>query len=318
MSESHEDLIARYVLGEMDLDEQVAFEARLAGDPELARQTEQALTIDGRLQLAGLRELATPRTSENTPRASENTPGTSDNARAPVLRFRLLAAAALVAFAIGGFLWSGGHDVETVRVALVRSAPSYEQFLSLLEIPADEAPRESTRAATSTLPAAPEATPIVDGLLARERGDVDRALREAADELEGEAFTVPIETDHPVWVAVFGVLPDGELKLYHPGSAYDDIRHSILPSGRHVLPAARVSASAEERSGGAVRFEPGFVLPRRHDRMTACIVVRETAPTEAAWQKVRELLAAPSADNLTKVQDALPDGTWFRFAVRAR
>ena len=190
------DDVVCYVLGEMDLDERIAFEVRMAEHDDLAREVAAAAAVDAQLRRA----------------ASMGTTAVGARGR---LR-RGAAAAAILVLAIGAVVWAwsalrGG--AEGVKVAVVPTSARFEQLVAQLGIAPDAAPAEAMRGEGADIP---DGGTRVDELLRRAQDQVDRALAEPAASVQGEAFVVPLAAERDVWVAVVGEFDDGSAKLYYP------------------------------------------------------------------------------------------------------
>jgi len=296
------DEVARYVLGEMSLDEQIAFEVRLTEDEELARTVAAAMAIDDHLYRAASHGMATIRG------------GNVQRSRAA----RVVAVAAMVLLAIGvAWAWrsSRGEAVE-VAVAVVPTPLRYQQLVAQLGMAAEAAPAEAMRGDEARVP---DGEARVDELLRRLREQAEQAVTAPTSEVHGEAFVVPLTTYREIWVAVVGAFDDGTGTVLFPEAA--DIEGARaggqLASGHHVLPGPRVAASPEQRQRGVVAFTPGFVVPLRRDRMSVIVLALPNAPSAAEWQRVTERLVRPGEALRRDLAEILATATWREFVVRA-
>lgn len=292
------DDVVRYVLGEMTLDEQIAFELRMAEDDALARTVTAAMAIDEQLGLAARRAVAAP----------------------PRRRAARFAVAATIGLAVGAatWLWWTQRPVaHEVAVAVVPTATRFEQLVTELGMTDADAPVEAMR---GDGPVRPDGAARVDALLQRADEQLQRAIAAPAAEVQGEAFVVPLTNRHPVWVAVVGAFEDGSGRVYFPDAADVDAtrREGRLPPGTHVLPAPRATASAEQRERGVVAFAPGFVVPRQRDRVTVLVLTMPSAPSASTWQLVRERIARSGGDLRRDLVALVPDAACSAFVVRAR
>lgn len=301
-----EDDIVRYVLGEMSLDEQVAFEVRMAEDDALGRAVTAAMVIDEHLGLA---------------RSSE---GITPHPTAPVIAHRrtgrLVAAATLAVLALGAATWAWRTwrgAVHEIAVAVVPTSMRYEQLLAELDLPAADAPAEAMRGDGPTLPDGPAR---VDDLLRRADAQLQRAVAAPMTEVRGEAFVVPLRNQRELWVAIVGTFDDGSGQVYFP--ADNDVeaarRAGLVPPGNHVLPAPRATASPEQRERGIVAFAPGFVVPRRRDSVTVLVLTMPSAPDASRWQRVHERMARTDGDLRADLNALLPEASCSTFVVRTR
>jgi len=289
--------VVRYVLGEMDLDERVAFEVRLAEHDELAAEVMAAMVVDEHLHAAAANASAAPSRGRGA---------------------RLVAAAALLAVAIGGalwawFAWHGGG--RSVAIAVLPTSPRYERLVAELGMAPGDAPAEAMRGGEQVTP---DGAARVDELLRRTGEQLQRAVAAPASEVQGEAFVVPLTTDRQLWVAVVGVFDDGRATLYFPDDAGlpDDPRAGLLSPGSHVLPAPRAAASPAQRERGVVAFRPGFVVPLREQRVTVLVLTTPTAPGMDAWRQVRERVAQSGGDLRGDLARLLPTAALRSFVVR--
>jgi hypothetical protein len=276
------DEVARYVLGEMTLDEQIAFEVRMTEDDELARAVTAAMTIDDYLYQA-----ASPAEPLERRRGGSRWRST-----------RLAAVAAMAVLALGSLAWawlSRRSAAAEIQLAVVSSPLRYQQLVAQVGLSASAAPAEAMRGEEAPSADGPSR---VDALLRLLREQDQQAIAAPAAEVRGEAFVVPLRTDRELWVAVVGVFADGTGKLWFPEATdFDNARSGgQLGPGQHVLPTPRVAASAAQRERGVVAYSPGFVLPLGRDRVSVLVFALPSPPDAAAWQRASERLAQPAGD----------------------
>ena len=294
--------VARYVLGEMTLDEQIAFEVRLTEDAELARTVAAAMAIDDYLYRA----------------ASPAEPLERGHGGSRWRSARVAAVAAMAVLALGSLAWawlSRRGAAAEVQLAVVSTPLRYQQLVAQVGLAASAAPAEAMRG---------EETPVADGparvdaLLRLLREQDQQAVAAPAAEVRGEAFVVPLQTDRELWVAVVGVFADGTGQVWFPAATdFDSARSGgQLPPGQHVLPTPRVTASAVQRERGVIAFSPGFVVPLGRDRVSVLVFTLPSPPSAAAWQRVTERVARPAGDLRRDLLEIFAAATCREFVVR--
>lgn len=301
-SEGSQDDLARYVLGEMTLDEQIVFEVRMTENAELARAAMAAMTIDEHLSRAAAREAAAGRGRLRSRRGVA----------------RVLASAALLLLAIGAIvlLRQARPDVRTQLVAAVVPTPlRYEQLVTDLGLATTNAPLEAMRGAEAPVADGPAR---VDALLRAQQEQQQRAVAILASEVHGEAFVVPVTCARSLWVAVVGAFDDGRSQLYFPESPDGrlDPATGVLPPGTHVLPVSPATASAAQRERGVVAFAPGFVVPLGRTRVDVIVLALPSPPSADEWQRLRARVGRAGGDLQADLTGILPTASFRSFVVR--
>lgn len=292
--------VARYVLGEMSLDEQLAFEVRMAEDDELAGAVVAAMAIDEQLYRAA---------------ACERRVGRGARRRRRVVLGAVAIAAAVLTGVLALF-WRGMPAPSEATVAVLPTALRYEQLVAGLGLTTANAPLEAMRGTGSGLADGPAR---VDALLLAWQERLRRAVAVPASDVQCEAFVVPVANERPVWVAVVGVFDDGRAQLYFPESMEHDaaVAMGLLPPGTHVLPAPPATASAAQRERGVVAFSPGFVMPLGRTRVDVLVLRSPEPPNADAWQRLRECVERPRGDLAAQLATILPSASLLTFVVRA-
>lgn len=294
--------IARYVLGEMTLDEQLAFEVRMADDEQLAGAVVAAMAIDEQLYRAAARSWPVGRGVRRRPRGA---------------RLAVAVAASLL-FALGliALVWRGLPARSSATVAVLPTALRYEQLVSDLGLTLASAPLEAMRGNEAGLADGPAR---VDALQLAWQERLRSAVAAPASEVQGEAFVVPVANERPVWVAVVGVFDDGRAQIYFPASAEHEVAAAVglLPPGTHVLPTPPAMASTAQREQGVVAFAPGFVMPLRRTRVDVLVLSSPEPPNADGWQRLRDRVGRPGGDLAADLATILPAASLRTFVVRA-
>ncbi len=294
--------VARYVLGEMSLDEQLAFEVRMAADERLAGAVVAAMAIDEQLYRAAAREKEVARGVRRRPRGA--------------LRAVAVAASLLFALGVVALLWRGLPARSAATVAVMPTALRYEQMVSALGMTVAGAPLEAMRGTEAGLADGPAR---VDALLLAWQEQVQRAVAVPSTEVRCESFVVPVANERAVWVAVVGAFDDGRAQLYFPQSPEHDaaVAAGLLSPGTHVLPTPPATASTAQRERGVVAFAPGFVVPLGRTQVDVLVLSAPEPPSAEAWQRLRERVAMPGGDLAGDLATILPSASCRAFVVRA-
>lgn len=294
--------VARYVLGEMSLDEQLAFEVRMAADEDLAGSVVAAMAIDEQLYRAAAQRGPVGRGVRPRPRV--------------VVRAVAVAASVLFALGVIALLWRGLPSRSHATVAVLPTALRYEQLVSGLGLALASAPLEALR---GTEPGLADGPARVDALLLAWQEQQRRAVASPVSEVRGESFVVPVANERPVWVAVVGVFDDGQAQFYFPESAEHEVALAVglLSPGTHVLPTPPATASAAQRERGVVAFSPGFVVPLRRTRVDVLVLCSPVPPGADVWQRLRDRVGRAGGDLGADLATILPSATCRTFVVRA-
>ena len=321
--------LARYVAREMDLDEQMAFEMRMAGDAELERQVGHVFAMDALVsEAAALGELSRRDVMSSVRRRSES----GRRVWRPIIW--TLAAASVVLAGVLGWVCRLPVVEDRVSVAVVGGPVNYREFLSGLNLDRDLAPAEATRGSMAPLSSAEDR---VDRLVDLDRAAIAEALARPNREVRGLKFVVPVRSEVPVWVAVVGNYPDGTSTIYYPRPVLDVSAGRVprdeataaptgiagaqelprLAPGSHVLPAPRVRSQGRQRRMGVVDFDSGFPVRRPYTRASVYVVVRQQPPTNATWERLCEQVAGDHTEEEVArlLREVIPGAVVHQFTV---
>lgn len=260
LSDADQALCVAYVDGLLDEPRRIAFELRLAQEPELAGALRSLLGTDELVR----RLAATERVDVERARRAR-----------PWLWAASLAAAAVALFAIGLYSLQGGRRA-TFEVALAPGFESARDYLeSLPELSGLRPPGvDALRGADE--PPNVDAAAFAERAAAAEFKLAGQALAARRTALEGGFFVIPIELGEASAVVAYGVDSAGSVTELYPGERGDAA--ALLPAGLHVLPQARFESTAE---GGAprLRYTRGFLVPLGAGALDVVVGVRRGAMT---------------------------------------
>ena len=250
-----------WIDGNLGVDAAIEFELRLAAEPELAARVEALARMDQRM--ARQRLSAPPRARWGRWLA-------------------LAAAAALIATLTIPRLLGPREPAFEVPLApghalaedWIHGAPALVGqcapgiAMSRGENPTVLAPAEFLRRAA-----------LAEGQL------IDQALGSGAKELEAGWFVVPLELAEPASVLLFAWGERGAPQRLFPTS---EAAALPIPAGRSLLPGPRAVGSAD---GAAVRYQPGFLVPRGVGQWVVLVAVRTREVGAEELRRLEEELA---------------------------
>lgn len=260
---THEEVATAldWIDGNLGVDAAIEFELRLAAEPGLAARVEALARMDQRM---GRQRLSAP------PRARWG-------------RWLALAAAAALIATLTIPRLQGPRE-PAFEVAL---APSH----ALAEDWIHGAPALAGQCAPGIAMSRGEnPTVLAPGEFLRraalaESQVIDEALGSGAKELEAGWFVVPLELAEPASVLLFAWGESGAPQRLFPTSEAAPLQ---LPAGRSLLPGPRAVGSED---GAAVRYQPGFLIPRGAGRWVVLVAVRPGELGAGELRRLEDLLA---------------------------
>ena len=267
-------LCVAFVDGELERDAQVAFQRRMATEPDLAAAAQALLETDEMLRKlnAGTQaKLARVRRMR------------------PWVWAASLAAAAALIVAIGRWNLTSGP------------APSFEVALA----PSFESPLDYIASQPSLAGLRPRGVDVLRGenqapnieaqeFLAKARAVEVDAERVASKEISAGYFVVPIEVSRAAEVVLYAFPAQ---RATAESAAIEPLYAGQLPSGRHVLPGPRFAPDTAHAEW--VHYERGFLVGVGVGELDVVVGVRRTgapARTATRFKNGAEAEAALTAD----------------------
>ncbi len=257
-----------FVAGDMNADGRLAFERRLAEDPELAAFVQACLDDDEFLWRH--REVMRPRASVRARRSW----------RVPVMA---AAATVLVALGLRMFLVSSGGG-SGVRVGLLPGFVTGESYSNAHPALAGQHPpwADAMRGGEA------EANVTAQEFLAKAAGietrEQDASLEAHTQDLESEFFHVVVELAERRCVVVLAIPSEGASWWMSPSkdaltTPEQQAKSAQLAAGRHVFPERRVFPATNDSTVELVDFSSGSAIPLGAHSVDLVIGVRERALT---------------------------------------
>ena len=209
-----------------------------------------------------------------------------------------LAAAALLLFVLSKML---AHDKSTLRAQVqVALAPSWESPEEFVEKHPGLVGLKPP--GLDVLRGASESTNIDAAAFAAKAHTVEEetasaATRPSLQPITAGYFVVPLRTERPVSIVVFGLPANGASVRFYPEST--DPRpipmQARLEPGSYVLPHERIELIDEPGSRARVVYNRGFLVPIGAGEMTVLIATRETLLDAQTLKTIDDAIAHKDA-----------------------